>query len=107
MNVIQLDKNCFLDFERDIVVKGRLEIPLSRLQIHVLRRLSLSLGQPVSREDIIKAVWGSNADPLISMDELYVVIHRIRTRIEGRNKDSKFIISIRGLGYLLRAKVEN
>ena len=52
-------------------------------------------GAVVSRERILNAVWGVNADPLTNIVEVY--IGRLRKRLAGGPQ----IRTERGLGYML------
>ncbi|WP_127585536.1 winged helix-turn-helix domain-containing protein [Paenibacillus koleovorans] len=80
-------------------------IPLSMTQFVILRTLIDSFGSPVTSRDIIQSVW--TYDETISDSNLYVYINRLRKKIEENPSRPKYLITIRGLGYLLNTIVAN
>ena len=101
---LYLSDNCYIDLEQEMVVKNTLPTPLSRIQFRILRYLVQHMGHPVSSEDLIRYTWGPAN--LVSKDELYVYINRIRDRIEDDRRNPRYLLSVRGMGYLLHARDE-
>lgn len=80
---------------------GRLEadagsgrIPLTRLEFLLLRELMQHSGQPLSKGELMSAVWGYKADP--SSNVVGVSIRRLRTKL-----GNQLIRTVRGKGYQL------
>jgi DNA-binding response OmpR family regulator len=61
----------------------------------------LELGKPVSSNELIETIWGKERYVLSTMRELYVVIHRLRAKMGGKETEGSHIISISGYGYML------
>ena len=73
------------------------EIKLTEVEYSLLSLL-LSRGGFVSREELIRAVWGEGADGGV----LNVYVHYLREKLEFFGE--KIIISSRGLGYKIDEK---
>ena len=67
-------------------------IKLTELEAALLSRLISAGGEFVTRSDILRDVWGEDADPGI----INVYIHYLREKLE---RGEKIIISSRSLGY--------
>lgn len=98
-DVVRLSENCFLDLEREVLIKGELYIFFSRIEFRLLKFISRNLTTPVSSEEIIRYVWGSYG--VWEKEKLYVYIHRIRKRMEDSPQQPKFLLSVHGFGYVL------
>lgn len=96
---IVLGPTCYLDIESEILTKDGFRISLSRIQFRLLYYLVQHMGRPVSDQDLINYAWG--AEPFISRNYLYVTINRLRNKIEDNPKHPEFLLSLRGLGYIL------
>ncbi|EPZ45076.1 winged helix-turn-helix domain-containing protein [Alicyclobacillus acidoterrestris] len=101
---VALRPGLVLDFHREELVQDGLSVSLSKIQFRILHLLALHLGHPVRTDDIIEYAWGKERN--ISRSELYVYISRLRARVGDNPYSPKLIISIRGLGYLLRSEME-
>jgi len=80
---------------------GRLEadggsgwVPLTRLEFLLLRELMQHVGQPLSKGQLLTAVWGYKADP--GSNVVGVCIRRLRTKLGNH-----LIRTVRGEGYQL------
>lgn len=80
-------------------IKDGLAIALSRTQFRLLHLLAQNLGRPVSSRDLIIYAWGDEES--IDKNDLYVYISRIRQRLENNAKNPQFLLSLRGVGYIL------
>ncbi|MEA4901025.1 winged helix-turn-helix domain-containing protein [Desulfitobacterium sp.] len=96
---IPLGRNCYLDAEREILVKNNLPIALSRIQFRILYYLAQHMGQPVTDKELINYAWGT--DSFVSRNDLYVCINRLRQRLEDNPKKPNSLLSLRGKGYVL------
>ncbi|GEO24388.1 hypothetical protein AAC03nite_01730 [Alicyclobacillus acidoterrestris] len=100
---VALRPGLVLDFRRGELVQDGMSVSLSKIQFRILHLLALHLGHPVRTDDIIEYAWGKERN--ISRSELYVYISRLRARVGDNPYSPKLIISIRGLGYLLRSEM--
>ncbi len=86
-----------MDLNRRIVkVKGR-EVNLSYREFEILRLFLLSPGVVLTRENIIRQIWGENfwGEPR-TVD---VYIRWLREKVEENPSHPKYIITVRNLGY--------
>ena len=70
------------------------EIELSKKERDLLLLFLTNLGRVLSRERILNAVWGLNADPLTTVVDVYV--GRLRRKI---GTEGKRIVTLRHVGY--------
>ncbi|MHB1683578.1 MAG: winged helix-turn-helix domain-containing protein [Bacilli bacterium] len=82
-----------------MVTRRNTNLFFSPIQVIILKLLASRLGSPVSSEEIIRTVWGGST--YVGNTELYVYVNRIRTRLEENPKYPKFLLSVRGFGYVL------
>ena len=93
-----LGRGLYIDLQRLILVgNGKVSISLSVTQSLILRKLSERLNRPVSTEDIIDYVWNSQ----VQRSELHKQINRIREKIESNPSKPRYLLTVRGFGYLL------
>lgn len=74
---------------------------LSFYEVELLRLLHERHGQPVSREDILKKVWGIEKNPNNRTIDNFVV--KLRKKIERRPNNPEHILTVYGFGYKLIA----
>jgi DNA-binding response OmpR family regulator len=89
-----------IDFARRQAWKAGQEVPITRRELAVLERLADEPGRPVSRADLLEAVWGS-ATPETSAS-LEVMVVRIRRKLDQGGADG-LIRTVRGVGYAIAA----
>jgi DNA-binding response OmpR family regulator len=96
---------------RDTYSFGNLEINLSKYwarkndrplklsprEYEILRCLITRRGEIVSREDLLKQVWGYDSFPNTRTIDTHIV--KLRQKIEDKPEDPKLIITIHGIGY--------
>ena len=95
---IYLDRDLCLDLNQLSVLKGTIPISLSVTQFRILRILSEHLNSPVSSEYIIANVWCAMS---VQNSELHKQINRIRAKIEPNRDKPRYLLTVRGFGYLL------
>ena len=83
------------------VQRGRRRINLTRTEYTILELLMRKAGRVVSREFLLKTVWGDN--PEIESNTLDVFVRLLRGKIEAPG-EMKLIQTIRGIGYSLRGE---
>ena len=69
--------------------------------MELLRLLHERVGQPVSREDILKKIWGLDKNPNNRTIDNFVV--KLRKKIESQPNNPEHILTVYGFGYKLIA----
>jgi two-component system alkaline phosphatase synthesis response regulator PhoP len=104
----------FLDTEADVLAVGELTLDarkpvmtvgdttyhLTPVQHRLMRYLMLHRGQPVSVDQLLEDVWGyhpGTGDPKL----VRVHIAHLRNKIEPQPDDPRYILNVRGRGYLV------
>lgn len=82
---------------RSFTLSG-VDLHLSPREAAVLEALIRREGQAVTKERLLETTYSFDAD--VNPSAVEVIIHRLRKRLEGSNLT---IVTVRGLGYLLRA----
>ena len=98
------DGNAVLDLQEAALVSGSEKISLSKNEFLILRILFEHKNSPVSREELIRALW--NDESFIDDNTLTVNIARIRKKLEEIGLRD-FIQTRKGLGYLIEEKVHD
>lgn len=88
--------NLILDLIRRQVVTGSGRIPLAEREFLLLRELMTSVGETLSKERLLAAVWGYRFDPGSNVVDVYV--RRLRAKL-----GSEAITTVRGEGYRIDA----
>lgn len=99
--LITLSPTCQLDFNHGNIIKDGIRISLSRQQERLLYRLAMSLGHPVENAELIRYVWEIPVNDEYNI--LYQCVHRIRKRIEEDPQHPRYLLPVKGHGYILRA----
>ena len=72
---------------------------LSFYEVELLKLLYERKGQPVPRDDILRRVWGIDANPQNRTVDNFVV--KLRKKIEAEPAQPRHILTVYGLGYKL------
>jgi DNA-binding response OmpR family regulator len=88
-----------LDPSRLTAHRDNLAIQLTRSEFLLLSALHQHCGTPVSRRDLMEAVWGSKQT--ISANALDVLVNALRLKLDADHK-TKMIVTLRGVGYVLQ-----
>ncbi len=83
---------------RQFAIAGQ-ELALPPRERSLLETLMLKAGSTVSKQALIDSVFGLDDEPSADAVDLYM--HRLRKRLEGSQAT---IITLRGVGYLLRTR---
>ena len=86
------------DFD-ELKDEGEQEIRLTLVEANLLRALAESVGSPVSRDDLALRCGLDAGQRTID-----VQVTRLRRKIEENTKMPKYLQTVRGKGYLLRAE---
>ncbi|MBI2149484.1 MAG: response regulator transcription factor [Acidobacteria bacterium] len=88
-----------IDFNRYAAVRNGEKVAFSQREFEVLRYMSDRAGKVVTREELLRNVWGYENVPLTrSVDNL---IARLRWRIEPDPENPRYIHTVYGDGYRL------
>jgi DNA-binding response OmpR family regulator len=93
-----------LDRLQKLARRGDAEIPLTRKEFMLLELLMRRAPQVVTRDELIEAGWGFDAD--VSANNVDFYIHSLRSKINEKDKPS-MIRTVRSQGYTLNAPHEN
>jgi len=74
--------------------------PLSAAQFRLLTILYQREGEVVTREEIIRAVWGEEAIG-ISNQALDALVRRLRDRLAELDQEHQYVVTVRGHGFRL------
>jgi DNA-binding response OmpR family regulator len=81
------------------IERGEHSEPLSFYEVELLRLLYERKGQPVSREEILKKIWGLDKNPNNRTIDNFVV--KLRKKIERHPNQPEYILTVYGFGYKL------
>jgi DNA-binding response OmpR family regulator len=88
-----------IDFNRCIAERNDEIVPFSQREIEVLRYMSARAGEIVTRDELLRNVWGYQNVPLTrSVDNL---IARLRSKVESDPDNPHYILTMYGNGYRL------
>jgi DNA-binding response OmpR family regulator len=88
-----------IDFNRYTAERNDEKVSFSQREIEVLRYMSDRIGKVVTREELLRNVWGYQNIPLTrSVDNL---IARVRWKVEPDPDNPKYIHTVYGDGYRL------
>src|SRR5262249_15074176 len=88
-----------IDFNRCVAERNGKTVPFSQREIEVLRYMSARAGEIVSRDELLRNVWGYQNVPLTrSVDNL---VARLRSKVESDPDNPQYILTMYGNGYRL------
>ncbi|MFT4979812.1 MAG: DNA-binding winged helix-turn-helix (wHTH) protein, partial [Myxococcota bacterium] len=86
-----------VEFGRREVLFGDERLRLSPLEAAALAYLSERPGQPVTREELLREVWGYA--PQVRSRAADITISRLRQQIEADPRRPRHLVTVRGVGY--------
>jgi len=89
--------NLRVEFRSTTVFRDGEQIPLSAREFHLLQYLIEHRGETVSREELLKNVWGYAALPATRTVDVHVAW--LRQKLESDPKHPQYILTVQGLGY--------
>ncbi|WP_043265583.1 response regulator transcription factor [Streptomyces sp. CT34] len=81
------------------VVRGSRPVELTRTEFTLLEMFLAHPRQVLTREQILKAVWGFDFEPTSNSLDVYVMYLRRKTEAGG---EPRLVHTVRGVGYVLR-----
>ncbi|WP_415949864.1 response regulator transcription factor [Streptomyces sp. KLOTTS4A1] len=82
------------------VVRGSRPVELTRTEFTLLEMFLAHPRQVLTREQILKSVWGFDFEPSSNSLDVYVMYLRRKTEAGG---EPRLVHTVRGVGYVLRA----
>ncbi len=82
------------------VTRGSRQVELTRTEFTLLEMFMAHPRQVLTREQILKAVWGFDFEPSSNSLDVYVMYLRRKTEAGG---EPRLVHTVRGVGYVLRA----
>ena len=86
-----------VDWRRFTVMRGETEAQLSRYEAEILRMLIDRRGEVVSRQDLLRRVWGYVHLPTTRTVDNHIA--RLRKKIEEDVENPLHVVTVHGLGY--------
>ena len=94
-----------VDRERgDVYINGRVLPPLTDLEYKLLALLNQRQGQIVDKYQIVENVWGEAYLDQVDDDRIERLVARVREKIEPDPRQPRFLTTVRGRGYRLKAE---
>ena len=90
-----------IDAQRRGVRRENVLIKLSPLEFDLFDYLAQRLGHPVESVELLIAIWGTTRETAGTGDQLRNSIKRLRKKLEPDPKHPRYLITIRGYGYML------
>lgn len=91
--------NSEIDVKHYTVRRGSREHSISHYEAELLKLLYANAGRPVSRDEILDKVWGTENYPSNRTVDNFIV--KLRKKIEEDYRNPKHILTIYGVGYKL------
>ena len=91
-----------IDLNKKIVIKNDLRILLTGIEFSLLELLISNAGKRLSRTTILDNVWGYTPERYVDTRVVDVHISRLRSKLEKDPGNPDFIITARGVGYMLQ-----
>ncbi len=88
-----------VDVSHFTVTRGSREHSLSHYEVELLKLLFVNVNQPVTRDEILDKVWGTENYPTNRTVDNFIV--KLRKKIEEDYRNPKHILTIYGVGYKL------
>ncbi len=86
-----------IDFRRFTVQRDGEEHQLSRYEAEILKMLILHQGEVVTRNDLLRKVWGYVHLPTTRTVDNHIA--RLRKKVESSADDPKYVVTVHGIGY--------
>jgi DNA-binding response OmpR family regulator len=96
--------NLVVDWKRFSIVRDGAEIQLSRYEAEILRMLIEHRGEVVSRQDLLRKVWGYVHLPTTRTVDNHIA--RLRKKVERDVENPVHVVTVHGLGYRFESKSE-
>jgi two-component system response regulator VicR len=92
--------NLFIDTDMYVVYKNGEPLDLTHREFELVHYLARNCGKVMTREHLLQAVWGF--EYFGDVRTVDVTIRRLREKIEDDPSKPEYILTRRGLGYMMR-----
>lgn len=89
--------------QHEVIVDGE-PVHLTPTEYGILSCLVRNAGRPLSHRSLVKQVHGYDCDLDEAREILKVHIHNLRRKVEPRPHHPRFILSVRGFGYMFERR---
>lgn len=86
-----------VDFKRSEVTRAGAVVPMSAREFQLLRYLVEHRDETISREELLRDVWGYDSTPETRTVDVHMAW--LRQKLEENQKFPKHFITVRGMGY--------
>ncbi len=87
----------WVDFGHGEVKRNGCPVYLTNLELRLLRYLIERAGRFVSRDELLRSVWGYNGGAFTRTVDMH--IHGLRQKLEQDASRPKLIVTVKGVGY--------
>jgi DNA-binding response OmpR family regulator len=88
-----------VDVKHFIIRRGKNEYPMSHYEAELFKLLYAHANQPVTRDEILDKVWGTDNFPTNRTVDNFIV--KLRKKLEDDYRNPRHILTIYGVGYKL------
>ncbi|MED4600567.1 response regulator YycF [Paenibacillus validus] len=93
-------QSLFIDTDMYVVYKDEVPLDLTHREFELVQYLARNSGKVMTREHLLQAVWGF--EYFGDVRTVDVTIRRLREKLEDDPSRPEYIITRRGLGYMMR-----
>jgi DNA-binding response OmpR family regulator len=94
-----------VDFDRQQVMRAGKSVTLARVEFQLLAMLARNSGRVVGCTDIVRAIHGYTCSEAEAQGFVKVYVARIRKKLEDDPRAPRYIVNVRGAGYLLERRL--
>jgi DNA-binding response OmpR family regulator len=98
INIVRVGPN-LVDVKHFTIRRGKKERSMSHYEVELFKLLYAHANQPVTRDEILDKVWGTDKFPTNRTVDNFIV--KLRKKIEEDYRNPKHILTIYGVGYKL------
>jgi DNA-binding response OmpR family regulator len=98
MNIVRVGPN-LVDVKHFTIRRGKKERSMSHYEVELFKLLYAHANQPITRDEILDKVWGTDKFPTNRTVDNFIV--KLRKKIEEDYRNPKHILTIYGVGYKL------
>ncbi len=91
-----------IDPDNLVARRGDEEIPLTRRELEILLYLSRRRSSPVSRQELLREVWGYGNVEWIETRTVDIHVAKLRRKLERDSAHPELLLTVRGEGYQLK-----
>ncbi len=91
-----------LDLNESVVRRPDGDVELTTREVEVIRFLSNFPNEPVTRRALLENVWRYEYTSNTSTRTVDVHISKLRTKVEMRPDDPRYLVTMHGVGYMLK-----